>query len=331
MVKTAMDMPINHLRIGAGALALLVLGLSACATATTSNAPNAATPTGRAIESVTTAPMPHDPSMAFIADDPSMTDDTEPPTSIAVEEAPARNPDPPAPVEPAAFSYVPPAPLAVPATEAPLVAVGESDGDETARVQARLLELGFWLQATDGDFGLTTSQAVMAFQKYHGIEATASVDEQIATLLSEAGERATGVANAGTLVEIDKSRQILFIVEDGLAAWTLNSSTGSEIPYEALNDKDPTRIERGDAVTPVGLYHTERERPEGWWAGDLGEIYRPKYFVGGIAVHGSNSIPDYPASHGCVRVSVPAMDFIWETDLMPLGINVWVHGEIPPT
>ena len=54
-----------------------------------------------------------------------------------------------------------------------------------------------------------------------------------------------------------------------------------------------------------------------------------EYFIGGIAVHGSNSIPRYPASHGCVRVSVQAMDFIWDSNLMPLGIHVWVHGELP--
>jgi peptidoglycan hydrolase-like protein with peptidoglycan-binding domain len=217
----------------------------------------------------------------------------------------------------------------VAASEAPLVAVGTSDGEETARVQARLLEFGFWLQAADGDYGLTTRQAVMAFQKYHGLPTSASVDEQTAALLSIAGERANGRADAGTLVEIDKARQLLFIVVDGAVVWAFNSSTGTEVPYETVNDKDPTKVERGDSVTPVGLYHTERERPKGWWAGDLGEIYRPKYFVGGIAVHGSNSIPNYPASHGCVRVSVPAMDFIWESDLMPLSINVWVHGDIP--
>ncbi len=232
-------------------------------------------------------------------------------------------------IEPIALVYSPPPKTMVPPLEVPLVAVGTSDGDETARVQTRLLESGFWLQAADGDFESTTVQAVMAFQKYHGLPPSAAVDEQTAALLSMPGERANGRADAGTLVEIDKARQLLFIVVDGSAVWTFNSSTGTEIPYETVNDQDPTKIERGDSVTPVGLFHTERERPEGWWAGDLGEIYRPKYFVGGIAVHGSNSIPNYPASHGCVRVSVPAMDFIWESDLMPLGINVWVYGDIP--
>ncbi|MGA1748009.1 MAG: L,D-transpeptidase [Ilumatobacteraceae bacterium] len=46
-------------------------------------------------------------------------------------------------------------------------------------------------------------------------------------------------------------------------------------------------------------------------------------------MHGSYSIPDYPASHGCVRVSTAAMDWIWDQDLMPMGTPVWVHGEIP--
>ncbi|MBK5331921.1 MAG: L,D-transpeptidase, partial [Ilumatobacteraceae bacterium] len=79
-------------------------------------------------------------------------------------------------------------------------------------------------------------------------------------------------------------------------------------------------------VTPEGLFHTTRERPEGWWDGDLGQIYRPKYFVGGIAVHGMTSVPNHPASHGCVRLSTAAMDFIWDQNLMPLHIVVWVHS-----
>jgi lipoprotein-anchoring transpeptidase ErfK/SrfK len=128
--------------------------------------------------------------------------------------------------------------------EQPLVAIGTDSGPEAARVQQRLVDLGFWLQSTDGEFGVTSRQATMAFQKYHGLT-------------------------------------------------------------------------------------TSGEVAEGWWDGDLGSIYRPKYFNGGIAVHGSYSIPDYPASHGCVRVSTAAMDWIWSEDLMPRGSAVWVHGEIP--
>ncbi len=56
----------------------------------------------------------------------------------------------------------------------------------------------------------------------------------------------------------------------------------------------------------------------------LGDLYRPKYFHGGVAVHGSPSIPGYPASHGCARLSNPAMDLLWDSGLVELGTSVRV-------
>lgn len=47
--------------------------------------------------------------------------------------------------------------------------------------------------------------------------------------------------------------------------------------------------------------------------------------ITGIAVHGSSSVPAYPASHGCVQVTNAAMDWIWATDVMPVGSTVWVY------
>jgi len=217
----------------------------------------------------------------------------------------------------------------VPQLDPPLGAIGTSSGGEAARLQQRLLDTGFWVQDVDGNYGLTTRQAVMAVQKYAGLPANGSLNAETATFLSQMTEKARGRANAGTLVEVDKSRQLLFFVIEGETHWVLNTSTGTEIPYERPNSNNPEIIERGSSVTPTGLHGVNRQRAEGWWEGDLGEIYRPKYFIGGVAVHGSNSIPNYPASHGCVRVSVPAMDWIWENDLMPMNSPVWVHGEIP--
>ena len=219
--------------------------------------------------------------------------------------------------------------VTVEALAEPLTALGTDDGPETIRLQERLLELGFWVQSTDGDYGVTTRQAVMAAQKYYGLPTTAAVDEATAEVLSSVTERPFGRSQAGTLVEVDKSRQLAFFVIDGRTDWVLNVSTGSEIAYEEPNQNDPSKIERGDSITDPGLFEVDREREEGWWDGDLGSIYRPKYFNGGIAVHGSYSIPDYPASHGCVRVSTAAMDWIWDQDLMPMGTPVWVHSEIP--
>ena len=228
-------------------------------------------------------------------------------------------------------------PPEVPVLTTPLVAVGSRDGLETARIQERLLQAGYWLMAVDGDYGLTTKQAVMAFQKYHGLKSSGSVDAATALALTAISERPTsrsqrdGDVRNGVLLEVDKDRQILMIVVSGRVEWVINTSTGNGQWYLEQNQKDPTKWEIGQSITDSGRFKVNRERENGWWSGDLGEIYRPKYFNGGIAVHGSRSIPNYPASHGCVRVSVPAMDMIWASSLVPKGTPVWVYGADPET
>lgn len=208
---------------------------------------------------------------------------------------------------------------------------------ETARIQERLLQAGYWLMSVDGDYGHTTKQAVMAFQKYHGLKASGSVDDATALVLTAVAERPQSRSvrdddvRDGVLLEVDKDRQILMIVVSGRVEWVLNTSTGNGQWYLEQNQKDPTQWEIGDSITDSGRFKVNRERADGWWSGDLGEIYRPKYFNGGIAVHGSRSIPNYPASHGCVRVSVPAMDMIWASGLVPKGTPVWVYGADPET
>ncbi len=205
-----------------------------------------------------------------------------------------------------------------------LPAIKSRSNSDTKRVQDRLNALGFW-NSGSGNYDWSTQQAVLAFQKYIGLPRTGSVNHDTAAYLSNFDQRAHAAANYGDLVEVDKRRQLLFIVRNGRTLFAFNTSTGKGIPYTARNKKDPTKIEKGDAKTPVGLFETTHQRKNGWWEGDLGKIYRPKYFVGGIAIHGMTSVPAYPASHGCVRLSIPAMDFIWAYALIPLHTVVWVH------
>ena len=283
----------------------------------------------RAEDSVTTitaAPLP--PSS--IDTTTSVTTTTVEPTTTAAptttESTTTTSTVPPTTVPPTTLppNVEPIAPMAV-----PLEAVGSRSGEATKAVQQRLLDLGFWLAGVDGEYGLTTKQAVMAFQKYLGLPATGKVDDDTAAYMANLTERAHGAADTGDLVEVDKTRQLIFVIRGGKTMLVLNTSTATGLPYEEEDRNTPGEIQRGVSITPNGLWKVDRERPEGWWEGDLGEIYRPKYFKGGVAVHGSNSIPNYPASHGCVRVSVPAMDMIWFYDLMPMRSVVWVHGEFP--
>ena len=64
---------------------------------------------------------------------------------------------------------------------------------------------------------------------------------------------------------------------------------------------------------------------DGYRHAPLGTLYRPKYFNGGIAIHGSTSVHSKPASHGCVQVTKPAMDHLSTTGLVPQGTPVWVY------
>lgn len=283
----------------------IALAMLASACSSTSNAESPATSTTEA-RATTTTEAPTTTAATTTTEAPTTT--AAPTTTLA-----------PLPTIPSRVETI--APLAK-----KLTAVGKKSGEATKLIQSRLTELGFWAGAIDGQYGFATTQAVMAFQKYVAIPTSGIADAGTIFMLQGWNERAHGSANTGTLVEVDKTKQLLFIIQDGRTVWTMNTSTGSEIPYESPNKKDPTKIEKGDAVTPNGLYKTNRERPEGWWEGDLGKIYRPKYFRGGIAIHGMTSVPDHPASHGCVRLSTQAMDFIWDKNLVPIGMPVWVHG-----
>jgi len=249
------------------------------------------------------------------------TTTTEAPTTTAAPTTEATTTLPPTTTLPANII-----PVAV--VEPALQPVGRQSGAETARIQQRLLDLGFWLAGVDGGYGLTTSQAVMAFEKYMGLDADGRVDQATADALTTMTQRPIARANSGTLVEVDKSKQLLHFVIDGRTEWVLNTSTGNGKEYTEADQNTPGEVITGVSLTPDGLHRVNRQRPDGWWEGDLGKIYRPKYFVGGVAVHGSNSIPNYPASHGCVRVSVPAMDWIWDSGVMPMSTPVWVHGGV---
>jgi peptidoglycan hydrolase-like protein with peptidoglycan-binding domain len=293
--------------------------LAACASGSSADSPST---TSAAL--VTTVPVVTAPATT-LPPATAATTTTTTTTTVAPTEPPTTTTVPPT-EPPTTTTTLPPVLVADP----PIQPVNQGDGEETKRIQARLMELGFWVSGVDGDYGLTTRQAVMAFQKYVGIEADGSVGPITADFLTQVTERAKPTRPVeGDKVEVDKDKQLLFIVYGGQVVWTLNASTGSGQYYVEQNQKDPTKYESGRSVTRNGDFDVYRERAEGWWEGDLGKIYRPKYISGGIAIHGSNSIPNYPASHGCIRVSVPAMDMIWESGLVPKGFPVSVFGNDP--
>ena len=191
-------------------------------------------------------------------------------------------------------------------------------GAGVAALQQRLLDMGFWLPAVDGKFGATTTQAVWAFQKANDLPRDGKIGPEDQLALN-AGARPTAASTSGDLIEIDKARQLLFVIRGGAVQWAINTSTGSNGTY-SYGGHTYT------AYTPEGHFTFDRQI-DGSHESHLGTMYRPKYFTAeGHAIHGSASIPPYPASHGCVRLSNAAIDFIWSAGLAPLGSAIWVHS-----
>ena len=189
-------------------------------------------------------------------------------------------------------------------------------------LQERLESLRYWIGPLDGSFGALTEQAVYAFQKANRIGIDGRVGPETSASLAEPVAPKSR-SERGQVVEIDKARQLLLAVADGDVQWIFNTSTGTELPYD--HPDGYTAL----ADTPPGT-HAVFYEVDGWQDGELGPLYRPKYFhKDGIAVHGYGDIPPYPASHGCARVSFEAIDYIWEQGLMPMGGTVLVYGESP--
>ena len=191
-------------------------------------------------------------------------------------------------------------------------------GPAVRALQQRLADLGYWMGGgVTGVYGLLTQQAVLAFQKVDGLPRTGTVDEATRQRLDTA-RRPTPRSATGDLLEIDKARQVLFVVRDGRVAWTINTSTGTERRYGSRG-----RTEVAD--TPEGRWVVDRA-VAGVRRTALGTLYRPRYFHrDGIAIHGARDVPAWPASHGCARVTNAAMDWIWRADVAPIGSTVWIY------
>jgi hypothetical protein len=198
-----------------------------------------------------------------------------------------------------------------------VLSIGD-EGPRIRRLQRRLRDLSYWVGSVDGVFGSLTQQAVYAFQGIEGLARDGVVGPETRSALNSAGKPAIRSTN-GLVVEINESAQVLMVAENGRIRWSFHTSTGTDEPYR--HPSGQTLM----ADTPNGKWRITWQ-VDGWRDGRLGQMWRPKYFHSdGIAVHGFQRVPAFPASHGCARVTIPAMNFIWREGLAPQGSAVWVY------
>ena len=212
-----------------------------------------------------------------------------------------------------------PATTAKPATtKKPLPGLGQgAKGPQVLALEQRLAELKHDVGKVDGVYDSNTFHAVMAFQKVNGLPRSGrATDDVIAKLPSASIPGALVPGGGRTKVEVDIKRQVLLLYKEGALNRVISVSTGSGKKYcvDGMCDK---------AVTPGGSFKVFR-RITGWRTSRLGRLFNPLYFNGGIAIHGSPSVPAGPASHGCVRI--PMSTAGWFPGAVPNGTPVYVVG-----
>ncbi|MDQ4069028.1 MAG: L,D-transpeptidase family protein [Actinomycetota bacterium] len=197
-------------------------------------------------------------------------------------------------------------------------------GAEVLALEQRLDALKYDVGKLDDVYDQNTAYAVMAFQKVHGMGRTGRATDEVVAALAAAKEPPPLVPNGGeNRVEVDIPRQVLFLYKANTLQKILPISSGN-------NKRFCSEGWCRRAVTPGGSYGIYRQG-RGWEHGPLGSLYNPLYFNGGIAIHGSRSVPAQPASHGCIRIPMSAAE--WFPGEVHIGMPVHVYGVDgqPPT
>jgi len=162
---------------------------------------------------------------------------------------------------------------------------GEGErGTKVLMLQRGLYRLGFSVPVT-GYYDWLTSNAVNAFRKTNGMGRDGYAPKSVyARVLRGEGAYKLRYPKAGKHVEFDWSRQVLVLADKGKPFRVYHTSSGTPA-----------------TPTVFGTYRFYLQTPG---TNSKGMVHS-SYFIRGYAIHGYASVPNYPASHGCLRVPIP--------------------------
>lgn len=156
------------------------------------------------------------------------------------------------------------------------------------------------------------SDALIAFQKVHGLpEKSGQLDKETEIALKYARKPKPKEFTKGIHIEVDLKKQLLYVVDGGEVMYILHTSTGRE------------------SKTPKGSFNIYQKVVSGWvtaYSPEMepqGQMYKPLKFYGPFYIHGSGSVPTYPASLGCIRVDPRHMDFLHQ--ITSVGTKVFIY------
>ncbi len=163
-------------------------------------------------------------------------------------------------------------------------------------VQRRLVALLYLPSgAVSGKADYRTSQAIMAFQAWSGLPRDGVAGVQTRTRLANASApKPRPEAVGGHYVEVYRSLGVALCVNGGTLVRVVHCSTG-----------------RPSLPTPAGSFSVYSKSLLAYSAEYDSWMPYASFFHAGDALHGYPEVPAYPASHGCVRLSMPEAPFVY--------------------
>jgi len=181
----------------------------------------------------------------------------------------------------------------------PSLRVG-SRGPSVRWLETLLVHQHYAIEGANIAYRADTFDAVLAFQKVHGLARTGTVGSTVWHVIRRAHVPIAHL-RSGNHIEVEKRRQILYEVRRGRVFKVAHVSTGAT------------------GNTPVGHWHIYLKTP-GY---NSLEMYDSMYWHLGFAIHGYHSVPAYPGSHGCVRVPIWYASHIYGR--WSVGASVYVY------
>jgi L,D-transpeptidase-like protein len=166
-----------------------------------------------------------------------------------------------------------------------------------------LVDQGYYVGHVSSRFSLGSRLATKAFRKVNGMRRSEAYDPSIFRRLLMGQGAFQPRFDDGHHVEVDISKQVMALVDGDKPVATFHVSTGA-----------------GGTPTVRGNFHFYMKQP-GY---NAKRMYYSVYFIGGYATHGYNPVPNYNASHGCVRNPIPFSRYIY--DWINIGDPMHVYG-----
>ena len=175
-------------------------------------------------------------------------------------------------------------------------------GDVVVGFKKAMREMGY-IANSGRCFGGKTARGVLAYRKVNDkTRSTRAGAGLVRSVFAGKGGYVVRHPGAGKHVEAPLSKQVLVF-------------TKGDEPYAIYP------ISSGKSSTPTVTGHYEFIRTEPGY--NSHGMYYSWYFYGGYAVHGYESVPDYPASHGCLRTFIADQPEIYERISYGEDIFIW--------